>query len=379
MWFGCGKEKAGFCFRQELALFSEGRRETRDGERDPGDAGSAVEGASSLMPHPEGRYSFREILASSGLAAEDLERTLWESAWRGEVFNDSWESVRQGIRRGFKPQLAGEGLGHGRGPIGMEGFSRPQGLFGRESRYPRWKPSEPMIGAWHSARVEPAADPVDEEERIKDRVRQLLERWGVLFRELLDTELSPLRWSKIFRTLRIMELSGEALGGRFFGGVKGLQFASPRAYRHIQAMSERGSTDGGGARTPGSGSGVLPPVYWMNACDPASLCGVRIEGLPARLPARLPSTHLVYRGEELVLVSKKRGRDLRFFVGPEDPSVPRFLEFLRTFLYRGFQPASQVRVERINGLEAEKSPYAGSLLAFGFQRSYKGLCLERRV
>jgi ATP-dependent Lhr-like helicase len=219
-------------------------------------------------------------------------------------------------------------------------------------------------------RIGPAADPVDEEERIKDRVRQLFERWGVLFRELLETELPPLRWSKIFRTLRIMELSGEALGGRFFDGVDGLQFASPKAYRLLLGMAEKGGSGGCAADVP---------VYWMNACDPASLCGVGIERLPARLPARLPSTHLVYRGEELVLVSKKKGRELRFYVEPECPAIPLFLAFFRNFLEREFQPAGQVRVEVINGVEARQSPYAGVLAAFGFQRSYKGLCLERRV
>ena len=113
--------------------------------------------------------------------------------------------------------------------------------------------------------------------------------------------------------------------------------------------------------------------------QPASLCGVGIKGLLTRLPARLPSTHLVYQGEELVLVSRKRGRELRFYVEPECPAIPLFLAFFRTFLEREFQPAGQVKVEVINGVEAQQSPYADALAAFGFQRSYKGLCLERRV
>jgi ATP-dependent Lhr-like helicase len=369
MWFGCGKEKAGFCFRQELALFRGGdQREASGVEKEGKAAGDGGrDGPASLLPHPEGRYSFREILAGGGLGAEDLGRALWDGAWRTEIFNDSWESVRRGIRTGFRLPVVGERDQPWRGSFGVEG------------RLARWKSSGPMIGSWYLMRTDPAADPVDEEERIKDRIRQLFERWGVLFRELLETELPPLRWSKIFRTLRIMELSGEALGGRFFGGVDGLQFASPRAYRLLQGTAEKDSSDGGAARTPGTADDANVPVYWMNACDPASLCGVRIKGLPARLPARLPSTHVVHRGDELVLVSKKKGRELKFYVEPDCPVIPLCLAFFRTFLKRDFQPAGRVRVEVINGVEAEKSPYAGALIAFGFQRSYRGLSLERRV
>jgi hypothetical protein len=87
----------------------------------------------------------------------------------------------------------------------------------------------------------------------------------------------------------------------------------------------------------------------------------------------------VYRGDELVLVSRKKGRDLRFYVEPERPDIPLFLACFRTFLEREFQPAGQVRVETVNGVEAQKSPFGAALAAFGFQRSYKGLCLERRV
>jgi ATP-dependent Lhr-like helicase len=88
---------------------------------------------------------------------------------------------------------------------------------------------------------------------------------------------------------------------------------------------------------------------------------------------------VVHRGDELVLVSKKKGRELKFYVEPDCPAIPPCLAFFRTFLKRDFQPAGRVRVEVINGVEAEKSPYAGALIAFGFQRSYRGLSLERRV
>ena len=61
----------------------------------------------------------------------------------------------------------------------------------------------------------------------RDRIRQVLQRYGVVFRELLEAELPRLRWSRLFRSLRLMEFSGEVVAGRFFDGIPGLQFASP--------------------------------------------------------------------------------------------------------------------------------------------------------
>jgi ATP-dependent helicase Lhr and Lhr-like helicase len=188
----------------------------------------------------------------------------------------------------------------------------------------------------------------------------LLDRYGILFRELLLRELPALQWRRLFRTLRIMELSGELLSGNFFDGIAGLQFMSPEAYRQLAAGLPRDA------------------VYWVNAADPASLCGTGLEGLPDRLPARLPSTHLVYHGVHLVLVSKRYGEDLEIQAPPDDPQFPEYLSFFRVLLAREFNPAKRIFVERINGGPAAKSAYAETLKAFGFQESYKGLELWRR-
>ncbi len=71
-------------------------------------------------------------------------------------------------------------------------------------------------------------------EREKERVRLLLDRYGVLFRELLQNELPAFSWGNIFRALRLMELSGEVLTGYFFEGVPGPQFISHEAFRMLQ-------------------------------------------------------------------------------------------------------------------------------------------------
>jgi ATP-dependent Lhr-like helicase len=207
---------------------------------------------------------------------------------------------------------------------------------------------------------EPAElDLIDEEELSRDRVGQLLARYGVLFRELLRRELPRLRWGSVFRSLRIMELSGEVLAGYFFEGVPGLQFASPSAFQELQQ--------------------ALPDdaVYWMNAMDPASLCGVRIEGFDLPLPRRIRSNYLVFRGERLVLLLGRNGSDLQFHVPPEDEGIQIYLRVFHALLKRPVHPVAQIRVSTVNENPALQSEYMGQLLRFGFVKGYRDLVLRR--
>jgi ATP-dependent Lhr-like helicase len=119
-------------------------------------------------------------------------------------------------------------------------------------------------------------------------------------------------------------------------------------------------------------------IYWVNAVDPASLCGAGLEGLKDELPPRIPGTHLVYHGTQLVVVSRRFGKELRIKVEPDDPHLPDYLAFFRVLVSREFNPRKQINVERINGVPAGGSPYREALVEFGFQTSYRGLELWRR-
>ena len=204
----------------------------------------------------------------------------------------------------------------------------------------------------------PPADLLDAEELNKDRARLLLDRYGVVFRELLLRELPPLQWRALFRALRIMELSGEAVTGQFFDGIPGLQFASHAAVRQLQ----RG----------------LPAdrIFWLNATDPASPSGL---GLLDDLPRRVPSNHLVFHGTRLVCTSERRGRGLTFHVGPEHPDLPRYLGFLKALLTRQVRPVRSITLEQINDEPATSSAYRAALEAvFRVTGDRGGLMLGQR-
>ncbi|GFO66804.1 DEAD/DEAH box helicase [Geomonas limicola] len=333
MWLGFGEQRLSFVFPEELVLY---RQDTETQGEDP-------EPLQRLFPDPNGRYSLSSICLASGISSAQAAAELWEHAWRGEVSSDGFTSVRKGILTKFSVQPTRE----------RSGF--------RPTLARRWHREQEGTGNWFLVpREKQPLDPLEREELNKERVRVLLNRYGVLFKELLQREPATLQWRALLRTLRIMELSGEVLAGHFFEGIPGLQFVSPDAFRMLNEE--------------------LPQdvVYWINAADPASLCGSGLEALPDRLPPRLPSTHLVYLGTRLVLVSRRYGKELDFLVGPDHPRVNEYLELFRALLSREFNPVKRVVVDTVNGVPAATSPYAGPLKAFGFQAAYQGLELWRQ-
>jgi ATP-dependent Lhr-like helicase len=121
-------------------------------------------------------------------------------------------------------------------------------------------------------------------------------------------------------------------------------------------------------------------VFWINATDPASLCGIQLDTIRGFLPKRVDSTHLVYRGKRLVLESRRHGNSLTFHVPPGDPHLLKYFCSLRHLLTRKFQPLRRITVETINGEKAVRSPYVDALrTSFDVIIDYKNVTLCRRA
>jgi len=348
VWLGCGRERLTFALRPELELFPV-----------PGStngAQPAEEALKQVFTGRDGRFGVEELLRDSGLDAAQLTDILWSQAWEGRVSNSTFLAVRQAAInqfRGVEPQSSTDAKSAG----------SPHRV--RRSRPGRWRAARTVPGDWYrledTDNLEAERDALEVEELNRERVRQLLQRYGILFRELLGRELPALRWSNLFRTLRIMELSGEVLAGHFFRGIDGLQFIAPAAYHHLR---EGLPTD---------------RIFWMGALDPASPCGLALEELKGRVPPRRVGTYLVYHGTELVVVARRQSRDLQIEVEPDHPFLRDYLGFLKVLLTRQFDPMHGVAIESINGAPATDSPYAVPLAEmFGVSREPGALKLRRR-
>jgi ATP-dependent Lhr-like helicase len=338
-WVGQEKGEICFCFKNDMDLmFEEERGEKSDVEPD----------LDGLFPDQRAKYAFSTLLQVTGARPSDLADTLWNGVWKGQITNDAFAALRRGIETGFKvPEATLE-------RPGRRGHTR--------RRFSRWKASLPFPGNWQRIiRPSQGDDLLEKEERNKDRARLLLDRYGILFRELLQNESFAFRWTSIFRSLRLMELSGEVLTGYFFRGIPGPQFISHEAFHALQKQPRE------------------DVVYWISATDPASLSGIPLLALKGKLPRRVAGTHLVYRGSSLVLVSQQNGKRLTFHVPPDDPRMQIYLEFLHVLTSREFQPQRRIVIESINGKPAGPSPYLDAFrTGFDVSVDYKKVILYSR-
>ncbi len=333
-WLGLGEGVVTLCFGDDLELL-------QDEAPEP----------SVLLPDAHARYTFDALVEKSGRGAADVTAQLWQAVWRGAISNDTMGALRHGIEHKFEaPALAPSDIRRGR-----------RGAFNRLRR------SRPSVGNWYAvpSSVEPP-DSLGLQELDKDRARVMLNRNGIVFRELCLRESAAFEWRRIFRALRLMELSGEVVAGHFFQGVSGPQYMTPAAVRFFQESF-----------------GIAPPeraVFHLNAADPVSPSGLGLGAHGEHLPRRLPSNHLVMHGAELVLTARRNGRSLTIHVAPDCPALGGYLQLVHHLCYRSFQPLRQLLIEEINGQPAAQSPYVAALEdRFNVVRDYKSVRVQREL
>ncbi|MFH1810097.1 MAG: DEAD/DEAH box helicase [Pseudomonadota bacterium] len=333
-WCGVGTERIALVPASELELLV-----APDPHHESG-ADDALRDMHSLFPEARGRYDLGSLVRHSGRSSTEVSQRLWDAAWHGLVSADSYEVLRQGLHHRFEPAPPS--------PVGRRGFAS-------------WRASRPYTGTWFLQETVAArtSDPLDALERDKRRVRLLLARHGVLFRELLQHELPALQWRTLQPALRAMELSGEVVSGVFFEGVRGLQFADaqliPRWPDAVQPLAS----------------------YLVHSQDPVSCCGLGLEGLSESLPARAPGTWLVYGLGELALVLRRQGQEIDVRVPAGSLALVAALPQVAHLVQRAVEPLPRLRVARIDGDAATHSPHGQVFLDAGFKKDASHLVLER--
>jgi ATP-dependent Lhr-like helicase len=204
-----------------------------------------------------GASFFADVVAATGHLPAEVEEGLWELVAAGLVTADGFDNLRalmdprrrraEGRERARRPR-------HAAGRWSLLRTMRPSTVATREAQDPR----------------SPRADHV---------ARQLLRRYGVVFRDLLAREVLVQSWRDLLVVYRRMDLKGEVRGGRFVSGYVGEQFALPEAVEALRAFKKS------------QGAAVGAEIK-LSACDPLNLCGVILPG--PRVPA-VPSSFIVFR------------------------------------------------------------------------------------
>jgi ATP-dependent Lhr-like helicase len=271
------REEAGWL----VATFGEDRRQ-------PDDTSGLSSVAQDLLAYLQERGAsfFADLVRGTGHLPSEVEDGLWELVAAGLVTADGFDNLRalmdprrrraEGRERTRRPRHAA-----GRWSLLRQANSR-QRIASREQR----THSGSELSAISS---QPAA--INLAEQV---ARQLLRRYGVVFRDLLGRESLSLPWRDLLVEYRRLELRGEVRGGRFVSGFTGEQFALPEAVESLRALRKSG------------GSGAAGQEIKLSAADPLNLVGVILPG--PRVPAQ-PSNFIVFRDGMVVGAGPSQDRE----------------------------------------------------------------------
>jgi ATP-dependent Lhr-like helicase len=211
--------------------------------------------------HAQGASFFADLVRGSGHLPAEVEGGLWELTAAGLVTADGFDNLRALIdprRRRIE---------------GRERSRRPRSAGGRWSLL---RPvAQPTVSQDEPGRTLP----------VEQLARQLLRRYGVVFRDLVVRESLNPGWRDLLAQYRRMELRGEIRGGRFVDGFTGEQFALPEALESLRAL-----------RRTGTAASVGQDIK-VSAADLLNLAGIILPG--PRVPA-VPTNYLVFRNGILV-------------------------------------------------------------------------------
>ena len=105
-----------------------------------------------------------------------------------------------------------------------------------------------------------SAIPAETKEAV---ARILLQRYGVVFKRLLEREGIALPWRDLLRVYHRLEARGEIRGGRFVAGISGEQFALPEAVGLVRSIRRAPAKDN---------------MISVSAADPLNLAGIITPG-----------------------------------------------------------------------------------------------------
>ena len=307
--------------------------------------------ANAKLEKPEGEIhdAIRERLAAGPAfwldlvgeldhPAEELHSALWDLAFGGEITNDSFAPLRAPRLRSvptYEP--------------GGRRFSRRRAATGPTVQG-RWSLTETLF------RNAPAAGP-----KLRAQAELMLERYGILTREMTLAEGIPGGFSTLYPELSNLEVLGTARRGYFVEGLGGAQFALSGAVERLRALpaEENGPED----------------FTVLAATDPASPWGSTLPWpkLESRRKAsRSAGAYVLARAGHPLLHVERGGKGiLRLEPGLEGGDLAAALASLAEEANAG--RLGQLKIERFDGEPILGSSFEQLLVAAGFSRQPRRL------
>jgi len=274
-----------------------------------------------------------EVAEHANVSERDALSALWRMAAQGRVSNDNFAPLRM-----FADDRGAERA--------LESVARR--VTTRHDAAVRARLKSSLAGRWSLMRAG------DDAGDARELALKLLERHGILAREMLGIESTHISWSEIAFELRRLEYGGAIRRGWFVRSLSGEQYALPEAVEMLHA-----------ARS------LIParekPVA-LSAIDPANAYGVVIPGCGI---AREAGNVIVLRAGRVVAGLQGRamitGGDNESEV--DDESFGAAVAALMTL-------KAKIAIDSIDGVAALESPRVGMLAAMRFHSDGRSLVFD---
>jgi ATP-dependent Lhr-like helicase len=274
----------------------------------------------------------------AGLSSKDVQATLWDLVWDGQITNDTLTPLRS--------------------------LQVPAQRRGRRAAH-----QSVMAGGRWSLVSQLVSDDCDDTTRTIARAHQLLDRYGVVSREVASAEQIPGGFGPLYKVLSTLEEAGQVRRGYFVEGLSGAQFARPGQIDRLRS-----------AQPDDELIGKTPEIDVLAAIDPANPWGSLLPwpetGTADKRPKRVSGAWLLLWRGQPVLYLGPRGRQLLTFpAGLHDDAVATAAFETLHRLPRHARRGTLV-IEKIDGSAVADSPHLPQLLSAGFVNDYRGVAAE---
>ena len=316
VWVGAGLDRVAVFFREDASVL--GRPPAASSpEGEEHDRIRAALGSSAEF--------WFDLLAATGLEAEQALPALWDLVWAGEVTNDSWQPLRS-RRRNATPRPE-------RRP---RRFSRSRALA-ETGTQGRWSLADRLFAGEQDRRA---------------LAELLLERQGIVTRDGVRGEGIAGGYGAVYGELKALETLGLCRRGYFVEGLGGAQFALGGAVERLRELRPREDDEG-------------EPLV-LAAADPAQPYGAVLPW-PKRAgarAARVAGAYVVLLGGRPALFVERGGRSM---VSLEEPDPERLRIALAALVDHARRYSrKRLAVERFDGEPVSESEALPLLVEAGF-------------
>lgn len=300
-----------------------------------------------VLLRDRGGLFFEQITEAVREFPNDLLQVLWQMVWAGELTNDTLTPLRS-----LRAAASGNKRSERRHVRGFRS-RRQNRLQGSEGRWTLLPTVE--LAPQPSETPSPTTT-----ERQMAIAAQLVERHGVLTKEMLAREEVAGGFAGLYPVLKAMEEAGKVRRGYFVAGLGAAQFASPGAEDQLRSYRSK--------------EGDPKPVV-LAATDPASPWGNALswpETSESSRPQRVAGAKVIVLDGRLIgYLSRTRGH-LISFCTVDDSQREADAEFLAKAVADIAKPGKSLLLTKIDGKSPSASPLSAPLLAAGFASTSKG-------